>query len=91
MDFLEDLEMYEQAMENAYALITKKKTLDDIYLDLEEEEYETFFLPFDPMTENGRTEDIIDMVMEYYITSEDYEKCGELLKIKEKCLSKQTE
>ena len=91
MDFLEDLEMYGQAMENAYALITKKKTLDDIYFDLEGEEYEEFYLPFDPITENGRTEDIIDMVMEYYITTEDYEKCAELLKIKNKCLKIQIE
>tara|TARA_R110000744_G_scaffold32848_1_gene76668 strand:+ start:363 stop:653 length:291 start_codon:yes stop_codon:yes gene_type:complete len=91
MDFLEDLEMYGQAMENAYALITKKKTLDDIYFDLEDEEYEEFYLPFDPITENGRTEDIIDMVMEYYITTEDYEKCSELLKIKNKCLKIQIE
>ena len=87
----EDLEMYEKAMENEYALITKKKTLDDIYFDLEGEEYEEFYLPFDPITENGRTEDIIDMVMEYYITTEDYEKCAELLKIKNKCLKIQIE
>jgi len=31
MDFLEDLELYERAMQNAYLLITKRKTLDDIY------------------------------------------------------------
>ena len=31
MEFLEDLEMYERAMENAYNLITKRKSLDDIY------------------------------------------------------------
>ena len=31
MDFLEDLEMYDQAMNNAYDIITKKKTVDDIY------------------------------------------------------------
>ena len=35
MDFLEDLEMYEKAMQNAYNLITKKKTLDDIYYELD--------------------------------------------------------
>ena len=26
MDFLEDLDMYNRAMENAYSIITKKKT-----------------------------------------------------------------
>ena len=34
MDFLEDLEMYDQAMNNAYDIITKKKTVDDIYFNL---------------------------------------------------------
>ena len=51
MDFLEDLELYEQAMNNAYDIITKRKTLDDIYYDLEEETIDAFPLPFDPMGE----------------------------------------
>ena len=33
MDFLEDLQIYEEAMYNAYLLITKKQTLDDVYED----------------------------------------------------------
>jgi hypothetical protein len=86
MDFLEDLEMYEKAMENAYNIITKRKTLDDIYYSLEEDEFDKFFLPFDPVVEDGRSADIIDMVVEYFIKLEDYEKCAELTKIKNKCL-----
>ena len=86
MDFLEDLEMYEKAMENAYNIITKRKTLDDIYYSLEEDEFDEFFLPFDPVVEDGRSADIIDMVVEYFIKLEDYEKCAELTKIKNKCL-----
>ena len=86
MDFLEDLEMYEQAMENAYNIITKRKTLDDIYYSLEEDSFDQFFLPFDPIVEDGRSADIIDMVVEYFIKLEDYEKCAELTKIKDKCL-----
>ena len=35
MDYLEDIELYNEAMQNAYMIITKKKTLDDIYYDLE--------------------------------------------------------
>ena len=38
MDFLEDLELYNEAMENAYDIITGKKTVDDIYDNLEKEE-----------------------------------------------------
>ena len=85
MDFLEDLEMYEQAMENAYEIITKRKTLDDIYYDLDAKIIDEFHLPFDPIQEDGRTPDVIDMVIEYYTGTEEYEKCAELVKIKDKC------
>ena len=87
MDFLEDLEMYEQAMENAYDIITRKKTLDDIYHKFEEDgKIDKFYLPFNPVIEDGRSPDIIDMVIEYYTGTEEYEKCAELLKIKNICL-----
>ena len=62
MDFLEDMELYNRAMRNAYFIITKRKTLDDIYYDLEEGRIDTLPLPFDPTTEDGRTEDIIDIL-----------------------------
>ncbi len=91
MDFLEDIEMYERAMENAYFIITKKKTLDDIYYDLEEKKIDDFPLPFDPIKEDGRSEDIIDIVIEYFTSIEEYEKCAELVKIKDVCLKIQTE
>ncbi len=91
MDFLEDLEMYEKAMNNAYDIITKKKTIDDIYFDLEDDMYDEYYLPFDPVTEDGRTASIIDMVIEYYTNTEEYEKCAELAKIKNKCSKTQTE
>ena len=87
MDFLEDLELYERAMNNAYNLITKRKTLDDIYYDLENDSIGDFPLPFDPISEDGRTDDIIDMVVEHFTSTEEYEKCAELIKIKEKCLN----
>ena len=77
MDFLEDLSMYNEAMKNSYYLITKRKTLDAI---------DAFYLPFGPIEEDGRSIDIIDMVIDYFITTEEYEKCEELTKIKEKCL-----
>ena len=85
MDFLEDLEMYEQAMNNAYDIITKKKTVDDIYFNLEDEDYDMYYLPFDPTSEDGRTPAIIDVVIEYYTSTEEYEKCVELVKIKNIC------
>ena len=86
MDFLEDMELYNRAMRNAYFIITKKKTLDDIYYDLEEGRIDSLPLPFDPIHEDGRTEDVIDVVIEYFTSTEEYEKCAELVKIKNKCL-----
>ena len=87
MDFLEDIELYNKAMENAYNIITKKKTLDDIYYELEEETLDEFPLPFDPIMEDGRSPDIIDVVIEHFTSTEEYEKCAELVKIKDKCLN----
>lgn len=86
MDFLEDIELYNRAMRNAYFIITKKKTLDDIYYDLEEGRIDSLPLPFDPVHEDGRTDDVIDVVIEYFTNTEEYEKCAELVKIKNKCL-----
>ncbi len=91
MDFLEDLEMYEKAMQNAYNLITKKKTLDDIYYELEEDLIDMFPLPFDPVSEDGRSPAIIDIVIEHFTETEEYEKCAELVKIKNTCLKTQIE
>tara|TARA_R110000824_G_scaffold181230_3_gene361984 strand:- start:318 stop:608 length:291 start_codon:yes stop_codon:yes gene_type:complete len=91
MDFLEDMELYERAMRNAYSIITKRKTLDDIYYELEEDIIDDLPLPFDPIHEDGRSEDIIDIVIEYFTSTEEYEKCAELVKIKEECLKIPTE
>ena len=91
MDFLEDIELYERAMRNAYQIITKRKTLDDIYYELEDETLDDFPLPFDPVLEDGRSEDVIDVVIEYFTSTEEYEKCAELVKIKDKCLKTPTE
>ena len=90
MEFLEDLELYNRAMVNAYDIITKRKTLDDIYYALEDDTINDFPLPFDPIAEDGRREDIIDIVIEYFISIEEYEKCAELVKIKDKCLNLKT-
>ena len=72
-------------MNNAYQIITKEKTLDDLYYEFEEEGIRAFPLPFNPIEEDGRTDDIIDIVIEYFTTTEEYEKCAKLVKIKDKC------
>ena len=90
MDFLEDLALYDQAMNNAYEFITQNKTLDELY-DLIETKAEVYPLPFDPTFEDGKTEDVLEMLIEHFTMYEEYEKCAELVKIKDKCLKKQTE
>jgi len=86
MDFLEELEEQNKAMENAYMLITKIKTLDDVYEEMGngEEEFE-FLLPFDPIVSDGRDAATIDLVIAHYEELEDYKKCAALQKIKEVC------
>ena len=84
-NYEEDLALYETAMRNAYSIITKERTLDDIYYDLEEGKIDTLPLPFDPIYEDGRSEDVIDVVIEYFTSTEEYEKCAKLVKIKKAC------
>ena len=89
MEFLEDLEIYNEAMENAYLLITKEKTVDDIYYEMEEGKYKTFYLPFDPVVQDGRDTGTIDLLIEHYEELEEYEKCANLTRIKKLCLNRQ--
>tara|TARA_R110002020_G_scaffold372969_4_gene584410 strand:+ start:1983 stop:2276 length:294 start_codon:yes stop_codon:yes gene_type:complete len=88
MEFLEDLEIYNEAMENAYLLITKEKTVDDIYYEMEEGKYKKFYLPFDPIAQDGRDTGTIDLLIEHYEELEEYEKCANLSRIKKLCLNK---
>ena len=78
-------------MDNAYDLVTKRKTLDDIYLELDSGEYTEFYLPFDPSTNDGRDKATLDLLIEHFSGIVAYEKCDELLKLKNKCLRTQTD
>jgi hypothetical protein len=89
MDFLEDLEAYNSSMENAYMLVTKRMTLDDIYELMEDGEVSEFYLPFDPMDGDGRDDSTIDLLIEYFISVEEYEKCQELVTLRNKFLGGQ--
>ena len=88
MDFLEDLDNYHTAMENAYAFVTKKITLDDIFERAEQASTDEiqFFLPFDPIESDGRDEATLDLLINHFIEIEEYEKCQELVNIKKKFL-----
>tara|TARA_Y100000385_G_C12617466_1_gene435561 strand:+ start:107 stop:385 length:279 start_codon:yes stop_codon:yes gene_type:complete len=90
MDFLEDLEDYNSAMDNAYNFVTKKITLDDIFEAAESEgELINFYLPFDPLDSDGRDEGTLDLLIEHFTEIEEYEKCQELVNIKNKFLKTQ--
>tara|TARA_R100001480_G_scaffold113656_1_gene114230 strand:- start:106 stop:381 length:276 start_codon:yes stop_codon:yes gene_type:complete len=78
MDFLEDLDLYNRAMENAYLLITGKKTLSDLLIN----DVVDIPLPFDPEHEDGKSSDILDILIVYYEEMEEYEKCSELIDLK---------
>ena len=87
MDFLEDIQRYEESMQNAYGLITRELTLDDVFFRYEDTgDLENFYLPFDPLESDGRDPGTIDLVIEYMSSIEEYEKCTKLLKIRNRCL-----
>tara|TARA_R100001440_G_scaffold7949_1_gene15380 strand:+ start:3386 stop:3640 length:255 start_codon:yes stop_codon:yes gene_type:complete len=82
MDFLKDIEDYHAAMDNAYAFITKRITMDTVYEDLDNKSITEFYLPFDPISSDGRDEATLDLLIEHFTELEEYEKCQELLRIK---------
>tara|TARA_E500000318_G_C3566514_1_gene215870 strand:- start:3959 stop:4234 length:276 start_codon:yes stop_codon:yes gene_type:complete len=86
MDFLEDLEAYNSSMENAYNIVTKRMTIDDIYELLDSKEVNEFYLPFDPTQNDGRDEATLALLIDHFTESEEYEKCQELVNIKRKFL-----
>jgi hypothetical protein len=86
MDFMEDIELYNLAMDNAYALIVGDMKLDEmiIELDNEDEDDDILPLPFNPFSGNKISNSMIDIVINHYTGLEEYEKCARLVKVKEK-------
>jgi len=86
MDFLEEIELYNSAMDNAYNLITGKMSVDELFVEFDESEDEEDILPlpFNPFLSEKFSNALIDVVIDHYTQYEEYEKCAELVKIKEK-------
>ena len=78
MKFIDDLEELNNTMHNAYLVVTKQKTLDDLYNDLRESDKEYFSLPFD----FSKTDVVIDDLIEHFSNIDDDAKCKELTKFK---------
>ena len=76
MKELEDSEevLYE-SMINSYMIITDKLSFDELL------EYNGCALPFNP--KKNIDNEVIDKIIDYFCTLEEYEKCGELKKLKE--------
>ena len=68
-------ELYHESMQNAYILITDKLKFNDLF------DYNGCMLPYHPKKKID--DDVIDEIIDYFCTKEEYEKCGELKKIKE--------
>ena len=62
-------------MSNAYILITNKLNFEDLF------EYNGCSLPFPP--EKKINNKVFDILIDYFCSLEEYEKCAELKKIKE--------
>tara|TARA_R110001606_G_scaffold342179_1_gene490603 strand:+ start:289 stop:507 length:219 start_codon:yes stop_codon:yes gene_type:complete len=60
---------------NSYKLIMGEKTMDEI---VERSEMPIFFIPPDEDYDN----DDLDTMIEYFVTTEEYEKCSILTKLK---------
>tara|TARA_R100001015_G_C4627792_1_gene187527 strand:- start:1332 stop:1637 length:306 start_codon:yes stop_codon:yes gene_type:complete len=90
-DFLADLpedEKYEyeqmlvdNAFENAYKVLTKKTTFEKL-MDAKDKFGIKAIMIYDPSEEPD--EDVWDDVIYYYEDLEEYERCAELLKLKNK-------
>tara|TARA_B100000780_G_scaffold248760_1_gene194214 strand:- start:224 stop:490 length:267 start_codon:yes stop_codon:yes gene_type:complete len=67
---LDDYELVDLAMNNAYAMLIGDKSMDEI-LDQEDE---MILVPDPEITDEELSEDLI----EYFITTEEYEKCAKI-------------
>jgi|TARA_R110000744_G_scaffold203446_3_gene322296 hypothetical protein len=74
IDFNEDA-----CMRNSYNLLLGKKTLDDLIADKEC----NLTLMFNPEREYIKMQDdVYDVLIDYFISTEEYEKCAELVEAK---------
>jgi ribonucleotide monophosphatase NagD (HAD superfamily) len=75
----EEIEILDEAYRNAYLIAVGEMTVAQL-LDKADE---MIFLPFDPSAPETFSM-IVDDIIQYFADTEEYEKCAELVKIKEK-------
>jgi hypothetical protein len=72
----DDEEIIQESMQNAYLLITNQLSFNELF------EYNGCSLPYHPKKKID--DGVFDELIDYFCTLEEYEKCGELKKAKEK-------
>jgi hypothetical protein len=77
--YYEEDEILDEAYYNAYLIITNRMTLDELITS----KGEITFIPYDPGVPET-IELILDDMIDYFSSTEEYEICAELVKVKEK-------
>jgi|TARA_R100001530_G_scaffold10639_1_gene10497 hypothetical protein len=75
----ENVDSERKLMEDSYYLITGRKSFEEVLED--EKELAVIFNPYQPI--KVMDGDAYDCLIEYYISTEEYEKCDELMQMKE--------
>jgi hypothetical protein len=75
----EEIEILDEAYRNAYKIATGRITVKEL-LDRADD---MIFLPFDPSSPETFAM-VIDDIIQYFSDTEEYEKCAELVKAKNK-------
>jgi len=73
---IEDTQILEESMKNAYLILTGKYTFEELF----SRKNKGFWLP----SKEEYPIDVVDDVISFYEREEEYEKCQELLKLKKK-------
>ena len=95
-----DTRMLRSAMENTYLILTGKATWDSLMDKVtmqpgSVDQHNNLALLFNPMTDDYNPkfphlhndinkDELFESMIDYYVETEEYEKCAELVKIKEK-------
>ena len=74
----EEIELLDEAYRNAYKIATGKMTVRQLLTKADD----MIFLPFDPSAPETFTM-VVDDIIQYFSDTEEYEKCAELVKIKD--------
>jgi len=79
----EDSIVYKDIYRNAYFVLTGVLSVDDLV------EYNGCVLPFEPYTSTKKIkENIYEDIINHFISTEEYEKCAEIKKIKDSIYNK---